>query len=154
MQKKDFFNNLDKQTLECMIKSLPINIFFKDLDNKYVFSSRNIEAVGKKSLESTINEKYAKEALEIDEQILWTGKGISYIRTLTDSENIKYVEIIKNPVFDTEGNIIGISGFVNDITTKVLLEQKLSDLANKDNLTGLYNRTYLNYWLRHENSIS
>ena len=151
----DYFNNLDKESIENIIKSLPSNIFFKDLDGKYVFCSNlndvKSSVIGKTSKDINKDKEEGDISYDIDKKIVETGISTSYVRKININGIIKYIEIIKNPVFDKEGKIIGISGLVNDITSRVLLEEKLQDLANKDDLTGLYNRTYLTYWLRTKN---
>lgn len=152
MESKDFFNNLDRETIKNIVKSLDANIFFKDLDLNYVFVSNSgdikKDVIGKNSLEANINKEHGEISYETDKRIIETGKGLSYTRTLEVNGIPKYIKIIKNPVFDVSGKVIGISGLVIDITDDTLKIKKLNDLANKDSLTGLYNRTYVNYWLK------
>ena len=155
MDNIDYFNNLDKESLENIIKSLPSNIFFKDLNGKYLFCSnfKDIKGdiIGKTSIDANMNKEEGNFSYNIDKEIIKSGMGTSYVRKIDNNGIIKYIEIIKNPVFDKDGNLIGISGLVNDITSRIILEEKLIDLANKDDLTGLYNRTYLTYWLQTRN---
>lgn len=151
MENRDYFNNLGRDTLTSILKSLQANIFFKDLDLNYVFvsNSKDIknDVIGKNSLEANENKEDGKLSYETDKRIIETGKGLSYTRTLEINGITKYIKIIKNPVFDKNNKVIGISGLVIDITDDTLKIKKLNDLANKDSLTGVYNRTYVNYWL-------
>ena len=150
-KEKDYFNNLKKNDLKNILKSIPANIFFKDLEGRYVFCSSFLDIeddiIGKTSLDTNEDPTTAKRSYDVDKRIIETGMGATYVRKINSNGVEKYMEIIKNPVFDENGKMIGISGLVNDITARYLLEKKLSNLANKDSLTGAYNRTYKDYWL-------
>ena len=149
---KDYFNNLDRDTLECIFKSLPTKIFFKDLTGKYVFVSNNTDinqdVIGKTSLDANINKEEGILSYDVDKRIIETGMGTSYERVINNNGINKYVVITKNPVFDKNGEMIGISGQVVDITSFKELNEKLKELANRDQLTKTYNRTYLDYWIK------
>lgn len=53
------------------------------------------------------------------------------------------------PFFDELGNFMGYIGSCMDVTEKVE-GKKLTEMAHKDKLTGLYNRNYLDYLLVYE----
>ena len=146
----DYFNNLDRETLECILKSLPTKIFFKDLNGKYVFVSNNTDidqdVIGKTSLDANINKDEGKISYDIDQRIIETGMSTSYEREINNNGINKYVIVTKNPVYKN-GEMIGISGQVVDVTSFKELNIKLQELANTDALTKAYNRTYLDYWI-------
>lgn len=154
----------DLKMLETILQEIPSNIFFKDKECRYVFATHywrhlkrdedneNWDIKGKTDLEIRKDVENAKHAYEMDKQILETGKGITYITKIEQDGITEYLELIKNPVFDETGQVIGIVGLINDVTEKVLLEQKLEALATKDQLTGLYNRSYLDRWIKEINS--
>lgn len=129
-----------------IMHSIPSCIFFKDTDLRYVFSTQHWEqlntdnVIGKTDLEIRKDTENAKLAMDADRNILETGKGCRYTIKSDIDGHVQYLELIKEPVFDDIGKPIGIVGLINDITDKVIAEQKLKDLSTKDGLTKLYNR--------------
>ncbi len=82
-------------------------------------------------------------AMEKDKEIIRTGKGTNYVIEINADGIQEFMEIIKEPVHDDEGNIYGIVALINNVTEQELLKRKLHKLAITDEMTGLYNRTYL-----------
>lgn len=152
-------NKLDYDMLKRILKEVPSNIFFKDNQCRYVFATHywrhlkqegdDWDIAGKTDLEIRKDKENAKLAYEQDQHILKTGKGVNYVIEVDQDGITEYLELIKNPVRDDEGNVIGIVGLINNITEKVRLEKELEMYARTDMLTGLFNRRYLDYWIMH-----
>lgn len=163
-RKKLILNRLDKltnvrnsihlQELENILKHLPSNIFLKDAEGKYVFCTHYWHHLhgadepgwtirGKTDVEIRKDTENAKMAMEKDKEILRTGKGAHYVIEVNADNVQEFLEIIKEPVHDEKGNIYGIVALINNVTEQELLRRKLHHLAITDELTGLYNRTYL-----------
>lgn len=154
----DFLNNI--------LGELPSNIFFKDSEARYVFCTHywkqfkidgdkeTWDIKGKTDLEVRKDKKNAELAYQADMEIIKTGIGKTYIIECNDNDGIEYLEITKRPVHDEDGNVIGIVGMINDVTEKVLQEQALEQMALTDNMTGLYNRQYLDKFYKQENNKS
>ena len=151
---------VDYDLFKKILKEIPSNIFFKDTECRYVFSThywRHLQGAedpswdiaGKTDLEIRKDKENAKLAMEQDREIIRTGKGTRYVIEIDQEGTTEFLELIKNPVRDDNGKIIGIVGLINDVTEKVLLERKLETYARTDMLTGLYNRRYLDYWIQH-----
>ena len=139
---------IDYDLFKKILKEIPSNIFFKDTECRYVFSThywRHLQGAddpswdiaGKTDLEIRKDKENAKLAMEQDREIIRTGKGTSYVIEINQDGVTEYLELIKNPVRDDDGNIIGIVGLINNVTEKVLLERKLEKYAHTDMLTGL-----------------
>ena len=142
----------DIEFVERTLGALPSLIFFKDRNCRYVFSTKHWNHInaggenwttrGKTDLDIRKNRENALLAMEEDRKIVATGVGSTY----TIHENVdgvgEYMEVIKRPVFDDDGKVIGIAGLVNDITEKEELRMRWERSANTDALTGLYNRRY------------
>jgi predicted signal transduction protein with EAL and GGDEF domain/FixJ family two-component response regulator len=62
--------------------------------------------------------------------------------TLRDGRQ-RIVHVEAEPEFSEQGNLIGYSGIVQDVTDRRLAEDKIRHLANFDTLTGLPNRRQL-----------
>jgi diguanylate cyclase (GGDEF)-like protein/PAS domain S-box-containing protein len=149
---------IDYDLFKKILKEIPSNIFFKDREGCYVFSThywRHLQGAedpswdiaGKTDLEIRKDKENAKLAMEQDREIIRTGKGVSYVIEVNQDGVKEYLELIKNPVRDDDGNIIGIVGLINNVTEKILLKKKLEKFAHTDMLTGLFNRHYLDDWI-------
>ncbi|WP_162013612.1 diguanylate cyclase [Desulfuromonas acetoxidans] len=64
-------------------------------------------------------------------------------RIIDSQGQLKYVREQGEVCTDEDGNLVGMVGTVLDITTMVLLQQKLERLATTDELTGAVNRRQL-----------
>lgn len=143
------------QELEYILKRLPSNIFLKDAEGKYVFCTHYWHHLhgadepgwtirGKTDVEIRKDKENAKMAMEKDKEIIRTGKGAHYVIEVNADGIQEFLEIIKEPVHDDKGNIYGIVALINNVTEQEKLKRQLHRLAITDELTGLYNRTYLN----------
>lgn len=149
---------IDYDLFKKISREIPSNIFFKDTECRYVFATHywrhlnrdgdsSWDIAGKTDLDIRKDKENALLAMEQDKEILKTGKGVSYVIEVNQDGYTEYLELIKNPVRDDDGKIIGIVGLINDVTEKVKLEKELENYARTDLLTGLFNRHYLEYWL-------
>ena len=154
-------NGLTYEELERILKELPSNIFFKDTKGRYVFCSQiwkqiktdgseNFSIRGKTDLEVRIDRDNAKKAFNEDRKIVKTGRPSQYvIKANIDPTKPEYIELIKRPVRDKNGKIIGIVGQINDVTEKIAIEEKLRRVAETDELTGFGNRSKLDEYVKH-----
>lgn len=153
--------NADWELVEMVLKELPSNIFFKDTQCRYLFAthywnhiehddSEDWSIRGKTDLEIRKDRANALRAYEEDKKILETGVGCQYTIEVCLEGVTEYLEIIKNPVRNTDGTIIGIIGLINIVTDRVNLQKQLEAYAQTDIMTGLYNRRYLEQWCDRE----
>ena len=137
--------------LERLLKVLPSSIYLKDTQGRYVFAthywdhmndsdSSSWTVQGKTDLEIRKNTENAKKAIESDQQIFRTGKGMQYVIEEQHDGAPQYLELIKRPVFDHDGKITGIIALVNDVTEQQLLKMELEKRAQVDQLTELLNK--------------
>lgn len=147
-----FSDSMTFTELEKMLKRLPCNIFLKDCNGRYVFMSHYWHHLdfkpdeewhvrGKTDYEIRKDKKNAIKAMESDQEIIRSGKGTRYVICFNEEGHQEYLELIKEPVFDAEGNVSGIVGLINDVTESEMLKNRLKTLAMTDPLTGLKNRT-------------
>lgn len=157
-------NDIDIEFIERMLKSLPSNIYFKDMDGKYVFCTHywnhintpendpNWTIRGKYDIDIRKDKENALMAMEEDKKIIATQKGTTYEIKFDEEGRTEYLQLIKNPVFDENGEMIGIVGLINNITETKLLEEKLERMATRDPLTGARNRSYMDIWIERNKS--
>ena len=139
---KNFHVDLD--TLVNIISSIPANIFYKDKDLKYVFSSHiweqiedgkdeNFDIYGKKDSEVRKDKANAKNAEKADKEIIKNGEGKRYTIKSEVDGNTKYLDISKEPVRDNEGNVVGIVGLINDVSeVSAEIKQQYEDIIEEE----------------------
>lgn len=137
--------------IENMLKQLPSNIYLKDSLGRYVFAThywhhlndaedRKWTIRGKTDIDIRKDKENARLAFEADQRIIKTGEGTNYIIEEKSDGKTEYLELIKRPVFDNNGNVSGIIGLINDVTEQQLLKMELEERSKLDRLTGLYNK--------------
>lgn len=137
--------------IENMLKQLPSNIYLKDSQGRYVFAThywhhlndsddRKWTIRGKTDMDIRKDKENAQLAFEADQRILKTGVGTNYIIEEKSDGKTEYLELIKRPIFDNNGNVSGIIGLINDVTEQQLLKMELEERSKLDRLTGLYNK--------------
>ena len=136
--------------IESMLRELPSNIFLKDAEGRYVFATHywhhletgddpNWTIRGKTDLDIRKDRENAMKAMQADREIIRTGKGTSYVIEINTDGIQEFMELIKRPVFDEDGKVIGIIALINDVTEAELLKRELEKRTRTDELTGLHN---------------
>ena len=145
---KDSFTYSEMQK---MLKQLPSNIYLKDAQGRYVFCTQYWHHLhrdgekhwtirGKTDVDIRKDKENALKAMETDRIMLKTGQGTDYIIEENEDGIREFLELIKRPVFDEDGNITGIIALINDVTEKQLLKLELEKRSKTDGLTGLLNK--------------
>lgn len=145
---KDSFTYSEMQK---MLKQLPSNIYLKDDMGRYVFCTQYWHHLhkegekhwtirGKTDLDIRKDKQNALKAMETDKEMLRTGIGTEYIIEENEDGIQEFLELIKRPVVDEDGNITGIIALINDVTEKELLKMELEKRSKTDTLTGLLNK--------------
>lgn len=126
---------MDYETFVRIISDIPSCIFFKDSDLKYRFSSHcwaqlvSDDIIGKTDLEIRKDKENAQKAMEADRAIIESKKGVSYVIKSDIDGDVSYLELIKEPIVDASGQVIGIVGLINDVTEKTIMEKKIVDMS-------------------------
>ncbi len=142
---------LDLEFIKNVLGQLPVNIFFKDKNLRYLFSShyddnlsgsnnKDSSILGKTDEQLRKNSLNAKISHDTDMSVIKTQKGTSYIIEEELNGQKSIFEIIKNPVFNKKNQFIGIVGIVIDITERVNDKHNLNVYSQIDALTGLYSK--------------
>jgi sigma-B regulation protein RsbU (phosphoserine phosphatase) len=132
----------ERSLLTTLMENLPYNIYFKDLDSRFVAVSRRLAEVhGRKDPSELIgltdrdlfSSEHAEGALADERKIINTGEPIIDLEekeTWPDREDT-WVSTTKMPLRDTQGNIIGTFGISRDITEKKRAADELARLTGE-----------------------
>jgi PAS domain S-box-containing protein len=137
----------ERELLSSLMNHSPDNIFFKDLESRFIkCSRRHAERFGAKKVEEVIGktdfdfheEGHARKARTEEEEIIRTGKPILDIvdEVFRKSEGRKTWSLVsKMPLRNKSGEIIGTFGISKDITAIKEAEARLA--AERDLLSTL-----------------
>ena len=154
----DTINTFSFQEFSRMLKALPSLIYLKDAKARYVFCSQlwhhlahydeaDWSITGKTDLEIRKDTANALAAFESDMRIIETGVGGSYVIEENDDGYQEFLQIIKEPVRDSDGKVRGIIAIINNVTEQEQLRRELKRKSITDELTGLYNRVYYDEYI-------
>jgi len=116
-----------------LVEHLPINIYRKDREGRFVFvNSRFCQFLGKPAeqiLGRTVFDLLPKDLAEQftreEQMIMRTGKAIEQEEERQDlGETGRYFHVVKSPVSNSEGATIGIQGMFYDITERKRVEER------------------------------
>lgn len=123
-----------------LVEHLPQNILRKDLKERFTFANQRFCTILGKPLEDIIGktdfdfyppalaEKYQRD----DRYVIRTGQIFETIEENQAPNGEKtYVNVIKTPIYDARGQIIGIQGIFWDITERKRFEERLQK-ANQE----------------------
>lgn len=130
----------ERNLLMTLMDHLPDNIYFKDLDSRFIAVNRYMahwagrqnpsELVGLTD-QDLFTKEHAGTALADEQAIIRTGRPIinhEEKETWPDRTDT-WVSTTKLPLRDSQGNIIGTFGLSRDITARKLADEKLARLT-------------------------
>jgi PAS domain S-box-containing protein len=117
-----------------LVESLPQHILRKDLDERFTFANQKFcqllgkpldQIVGKTDFDFYQPELAAKYQAD-DRHVLKAGRVFETVEVnQTPGGEQRYVNVIKSPIHDPQGNVIGIQGIFWDITERIRAEEDL-----------------------------
>ena len=121
--------------LEALVGDIPMNLLRKSVDGKIVFANQRYcesmnrplkELVGKTDFD-LFPADLARKYTEDDRRVIESGRQFEDIEEhLTGDGSKMYVQVLKGPVWDTEGNVIGLQIMFWDATDRREAEVKLN----------------------------
>lgn len=135
--------------LQYLIDTLPVPIYYKDKAGKYLGCNKALEDFIKiersKLIGRSVFELFDRELAEIyhsADQALFQNPGVQNYESVVRSSqgDERYVKFHKTSFLDSNNEVAGLIGIIFDITAQKRLENKLTEQATHDSLTGLYNR--------------
>jgi len=124
-----------------LMDSVPSNIYFKNLESKFLRVNQSMAQLFKvghpqdligKSDRDFFGAAHAEQALQDEQKIIETGKGIeSYVERETFADGSEgWVLSAKLPFRDSRGNIVGTLGISSDVSQMVRTSQTLERERN------------------------
>jgi len=117
-----------------LVETLPQNIFRKNLDCRFTFANQQFcqtlgrpleDIVGKTDFDffpPELAEKYRRDDL----QVLATGQPYESVEEHQPPGSSKlYVQVVKTPIFKSDGTVLGLQGIFWDITRQRLAEEEI-----------------------------
>jgi sigma-B regulation protein RsbU (phosphoserine phosphatase) len=116
-----------------LVETIPQNIFRKDLQGRYTFVNRQFCKTLGKTLDEVIGKTIAdflpphlaKEREEDDQKVMETKKPFEAIEESKFAGEKGYNQVVKMPIFDAEGNVIGLQGMFWDITAQKMAAERI-----------------------------
>ena len=117
-----------------LVESLPINVFRKDPQGRFVFANQRFcdgvgitleDLIGKRD-DEMFNAELAAKYSRDDQALMKTGETFHDIeKHIGPDGKQSFVEVLKAPVKDADGNPQGIQGMYWDVTDRHLAEEEL-----------------------------
>ena len=127
-----------------LVDNLPQNMFRKDIAGRFTFVNQRFcqeagkareEILGKTDFDlfpTNMAEKYQRD----DQRIIESRKSVETIEAhFTPERGKTYVQVVKTPLFDRDGNPLGIQGIFWDVTERKRIEEQLA--SERDLLRAL-----------------
>lgn len=137
--------------LIALLNSIPDLIFYKDIDGRYMGCNKAFEKFAGMEEEKIVGctdfELFDKEMAalfrEMDKKMMSqkTQRINEELVSYPDGSKV-YLDTLKTPYYDPEGNVLGLIGVSRDVSERKKKEEEILFLNYHDVLTGLYNRTF------------
>ena len=118
-----------------LVETIPMNVWRKDANGRFTFGNEGFCATTKRSLTELIGktdfdlfpaelaEKYRRD----DDLVLTTGKPLQATEEHETAEGeTLHVQVLKLPVYDGQGHIVGTQGIFWDVSDRKRLEDALT----------------------------
>ena len=119
---------------QSLVETLPLAMLRKDLTGRFTFANRLLCEAFNRPLESIIGHRdhdfFPRELAEKyradDRHVLEQRSTFETTEEFqTPAGDLRYTHVVKSPVYDSAGNLVGIQGIFSDVTEKERAEREL-----------------------------
>ena len=133
LKEKDDALQKSEHKYRALVENIPQNIIRKDLNSVFISCNENFastlglragDIVGKMDFDfypRELAEKYRADDL----RVMTTGQTEEFVEQYRQDGEVRWVNVIKTPVKDLDGSIIGIQGIFWDITERKAAQEEL-----------------------------
>lgn len=123
-----------QERLQSIIDNIPMIIYLKDLEGKFlmvnrvfheVFKTTDEDVVGRTKLHVHISRENEEKFLQADEDIKMYGKPVEIEDILLTHQGEKHMAVVKFPLLNKNNEMIAIGGVGKDVTESVRYRQQL-----------------------------
>jgi sigma-B regulation protein RsbU (phosphoserine phosphatase) len=116
-----------------LVETIPQNIFRKDLKGRYTFANRQFcrtlgkprEEVLGKTIADFLPPAIAAQREEDDRRVIETRKPFEAIEESKFQGERGYNQVVKMPIFDAAGEVVGLQGMFWDITAQKMAAERI-----------------------------
>lgn len=118
-----------------LVESLPQYIFRKDLQERFIFANQRFCRILEQAQEDVLGKtdfdffpaELARKYQEDDRRLMREGGTFETVEEYLTADNQKaYMQVMKIPVYDAQGNVSGVQGIFWDVTEKRRIEDDLA----------------------------
>ncbi|MHB1306422.1 MAG: PAS domain S-box protein [Limisphaerales bacterium] len=118
-----------------LVECLPQNIFRKDREGRFTFVNSLFCQTAKRLPQEVLGKTdydlfppdLARKYQEDDREVMTTGQGVDTVEEHVRTDGNKlYVHVVKTPLYDASGMVIGVQGIFWDETGRRMTEQQLA----------------------------
>jgi len=118
-----------------LVETIPMNVWRKDAAGRFTFGNQGFCETTKRSLDDLIGKtdfdifpaEFAEKYRRDDASVLATGKTFeSTEEHVTAEGEMLHVRVVKLPVYDGNGQIVGTQGIFSNVTDRARLEEALA----------------------------
>lgn len=144
---------ISEARLQATLDNSPYMIWQKDTDGRYIaFNQPFIRMLGQKQPHDVLGKtdfdlwpnELAEKYRADDAEVMHSRKQTVVEEHAVNDGKIYWVETCKTPIVDKNGEVLGTTGFAQDITGRKAAEERIRYLAHYDALTDLPNRALFN----------
>jgi PAS domain S-box-containing protein len=134
-----------------LVEHLPVHVYRMDQAGRFEFINSDFcrllgkttgQILGKTAVEISDNKDWAERFAREDQDIMQTGESIEMEEEYLDQTGkVKFFQVVKSPVFSSDGKVAGTQGMLLDVTerkqTAAKLEQAHRELVTTARQAGM-----------------